>query len=155
MIRQLLFFNNSQHTADIDWPVGTPILNATVDNARVLVQVLGKSYDGYVLQYCGTKFTVQVQTPVEKEFSQYMPVDVAADTANFLLSPMPGRVISINVKQGDTVTVGQPLAVVEAMKMQNILRSQKVAVVKKVLVIPGANVAVDEVLVEFEPVAAQ
>lgn len=79
-----------------------------------------------------------------------MPPPIKRDLTKMILSPMPGAVISISVESGQTVVDGQELLVVEAMKMQNILRSETEGKVKKVLVKKGQSVAVDEILIEFE-----
>jgi propionyl-CoA carboxylase alpha chain len=72
------------------------------------------------------------------------------DLSRYLLCPMPGLVISIDVVAGQAVEAGQPLAIVEAMKMQNILRAEKKGVVKTVRVQPGESLAVDAIILEFE-----
>ena len=74
----------------------------------------------------------------------------APDLSKLLLCPMPGLVTRIEVAEGDTVEAGQPLAVVEAMKMENILRAEKSAVVKSINAAPGDSLAVDAVIMEFE-----
>jgi propionyl-CoA carboxylase alpha chain len=79
-----------------------------------------------------------------------MPVKLPPDTSKMLLCPMPGLVVSIAVQEGDEVQDGQPLAVVEAMKMENVLRAERQGVVKKINAAPGASLAVDEVIMEFE-----
>jgi propionyl-CoA carboxylase alpha chain len=84
-----------------------------------------------------------------------MPVKVKEDMSNFLVSPMPGTVVSFSVKEGDTVLPHTALCVVEAMKMQNVLRAESTARIKSIKVKPGQAVAVDEVLIEFEPVKAE
>jgi propionyl-CoA carboxylase alpha chain len=71
------------------------------------------------------------------------------DLSSMILSPMPGSVVSIAVKEGDVVAEGAELAVVEAMKMQNVLRAPRVGTIKKVSVKPGSSVAGDEILMEF------
>lgn len=75
---------------------------------------------------------------------------VKIDTTKVILSPMPGAVVSVSVAPGDTVVDGQELAVIEAMKMQNILKSEREGVVKSVKVKAGDSVTVDELLIEFE-----
>jgi len=91
-----------------------------------------------------------VRTPLQKQLSAFIPLAKAEDVSSALRSPMPGLILSVAVKKGDKVTAGQELAVVEAMKMQNILRAERAGVVANVTVVAGSNVAVDEVLVEFE-----
>lgn len=72
------------------------------------------------------------------------------DFAKSIISPMPGQIISINVQKGDKIVDGQELCVMEAMKMQNIIKSEVDGVIKAVHVKTGASVAVDELLIEFE-----
>lgn len=75
---------------------------------------------------------------------------VKVDTTKSILSPMPGAVVSVAVQPGDTVVDGQELCIIEAMKMQNILKSEREGVIKSVNVKAGDSVAVDELLIEFE-----
>jgi propionyl-CoA carboxylase alpha chain len=72
------------------------------------------------------------------------------DLSKYLLCPMPGLLTALHVKPGDRVEAGQPLAVVEAMKMENILRAEKAAIVKSAAAKPGDSLAVDAVILEFE-----
>ena len=79
-----------------------------------------------------------------------MPDKPAPDLSNFLLSPMPGLLVSLAVKEGDAINAGQELAVLEAMKMENTLLAERDGVVARVHHEPGANLAVDDVIMEFE-----
>ena len=79
-----------------------------------------------------------------------MPIKVAPDTSNLLLCPMPGVVVKVLVKEGQKVEDGQALAVVEAMKMENTLRAESKCVIAKINAAAGDNLAVDEVIMEFE-----
>ncbi|MBD9597575.1 biotin/lipoyl-binding protein, partial [Ensifer sp. ENS05] len=90
------------------------------------------------------------RSPRVAELARLMPKKLPPDTSRMLLCPMPGVITSVTVKAGDTVEAGQALAVVEAMKMENILRAEKKAVVKRVAVAAGASLAVDELIMEFE-----
>ena len=78
-----------------------------------------------------------------------MPVKVAADMSKYLLCPMPGLVKTINVAEGQDVKAGDSLAVVEAMKMENILKAERDGKVKKVSAKPGDSLAVDAIILEF------
>jgi propionyl-CoA carboxylase alpha chain len=93
--------------------------------------------------------TVYVYTEREAELVRLMPVKAAADMSKFLLCPMPGLVKAVNVTAGQEVKAGDPLAVVEAMKMENILRAERDAVVKLVNAKAGDSLAVDAVIMEF------
>ena len=78
-----------------------------------------------------------------------MPVKKAADTGKQVRCPMPGLVVSIAVAAGQEVMAGETLAVVEAMKMENVLRAERDATVKSIKVKPGDSLAVDAVIIEF------
>jgi propionyl-CoA carboxylase alpha chain len=91
-----------------------------------------------------------VRTPRQAELAGLMLEKVPADTSKYLLCPMPGLIVKINVAVGDEVQEGQALATVEAMKMENILRAEKKGVIKSVNATAGASLKVDEVIMEFE-----
>ena len=88
-------------------------------------------------------------TPRAAELAALMPEKPEADTSGALLCPMPGLVVSIVVAEGQKVAAGETLATVEAMKMENVLRAERDAVVAKILVRPGDSLAVDAVIMEF------
>lgn len=141
---------------EIDWPVENALVQAWIgdveknlENEMVLQYVEDISL-GLRMQHYGTKFDVKILTPEQQRLSKYIIEKPPQDLTKFLLSPMPGSVVSISVKPGDTVAEGTELAVVEAMKMQNVLKAPKAGVVKKVLVQAGNSVAADEVILEFE-----
>lgn len=79
-----------------------------------------------------------------------MPLDAADSNKNAVLSPMPGKIISIDVAVGDKVNAGQQIGIIEAMKMQNVIRAEFDGVIKTVGCAAGDSVAVDELIVEFE-----
>ena len=91
-----------------------------------------------------------MRTRREAALAELMPEIIAPDTSKLLLCPMPGLVVSIAVEEGQTVKVGDQLAVVEAMKMENILRAEVDGVVAKIIAAPGDSLPVDEVILEFE-----
>jgi hypothetical protein len=80
----------------------------------------------------GSPYTVTIRTELQEELSRFMPVRAAVDHSNELRTPMPGKVHSVAVEEGEEVIAGQELCVIEAMKMQNVLRAAKDAVVDKV-----------------------
>jgi propionyl-CoA carboxylase alpha chain len=139
-----------------DSPLSSTLFHAQfvgheAEDVRTL-QVAATLDEGFTIQYVGSKYDVLVRSPLEQHLSQFMPVKVKADMSNFLVSPMPGTVVSFSVKEGDTVLPHTALCVVEAMKMQNVLRAESAARIKSIKVKPGQAVAVDEVLIEFEQV---
>jgi len=93
---------------------------------------------------------VQVLPPHVSELAHHMIEKAPPDLSRFLIAPMPGLLTRLDVKVGQKVEAGQPVAVVEAMKMENILRATKAAKVKATPVRAGESLAVDQVIVEFE-----
>lgn len=84
------------------------------------------------------------------QVKNYMAPPKKIDHAKSIISPMPGSIVSVSVEPGQTVAEGQELLIVEAMKMQNIIKSEVEGKIKKVNVKPGQSVAVDELLIELE-----
>jgi len=105
---------------------------------------------GWELETRGACHKVQVLPPHVAELSRFMIEKVPPDLSRLLLAPMPGLLTKLDVAVGDKVEPGQPIAVMEAMKMENILRAPKAATVKATPVKAGGSVAVDQVIVEFE-----
>ena len=132
-----------------DWTPGDPLARMTVDGTP-LVMKIGKVSGGFRVRYRGADLKVHVRTPRQAELAALMPEKVAPDTSKFLLCPMPGLIVKVDVAEGDEVQEGQALCTVEAMKMENILRAEKKGVVKKINADAGASLAVDDVIMEFE-----
>jgi len=132
-----------------DWSPGQPLLVADIDGRRRIVQV-AKRGRGWRLTTRGARHEALVMPRHIAELSRHMLEKVAPDMSRFLLAPMPGLLTRLEVKAGDKVEAGQPIAVVEAMKMENILRAEKSAKVKATPVKAGDSLAVDQVIVEFE-----
>ena len=127
-----------------------PIVDATIDGEEVQVQYFEPTTEGYSMQYCGGNFDVVLRSARAQELSKFMIPKVQPDTSKFLASPMAGSLVKVNVKPGDRVEAGQALAVVEAMKMQNELYAQKACTVKNVYFKPGQNLALDDVIMDFD-----
>jgi propionyl-CoA carboxylase alpha chain len=133
---------------DIQWRPGQAVFRANLDGRDFTVAVKPAA-EGFVIRHRATTLRVMVLSPRSAELHQMLPPKKAADTSKMVLSPMPGLVVSIDVAQGQSVRTGEVVAVLEAMKMQNILRAERDGVVKVVSVKSGDSVAADEVLVEF------
>jgi propionyl-CoA carboxylase alpha chain len=131
------------------WLPGERLLAATIDGRGRIVQV-AKAGRQWRLTTRGASHRVSVLPGHVAALSRHMIEKVPPDLSKFLICPMPGLLTALNVGEGDKVEAGQPLAVVEAMKMENILRSEKAGVVKKVDARPGESLAVDAVILEFE-----
>ena len=131
------------------WTPGQRLLGITVGGRQRTVQVdrQGRKWE---LATRGATHKVQVLDPHVAELSVHMIEKAPPDLSRLLLAPMPGLVTKLDVAVGDKVEPGQPVAVMEAMKMENILRAPKAATVKATPVKAGESVAVDQVIVEFE-----
>ena len=101
------------------------------------------------MSYAGADIAAWVLTPRGAELSNFMVEKERPDLSNYLISPMPGLLIGVSVEEGSTVEAGQEIAVVEAMKMENVLHAAREAVVKKVLARAGESLAVDQPIIEF------
>ncbi len=131
------------------WTPGQTLVRASVDAATFNFQVQPIS-EGFKVWHRGVEYKAAIRNPRAAELARLMPVKIPPDTSNLLLCPMPGVIVSIMVEEGQEIMDGQALAIVEAMKMENTLRAEKKAVVKKINAAPGDNLAVDEVIMEFE-----
>jgi propionyl-CoA carboxylase alpha chain len=129
------------------WP-GEPVWRGTVGQSIAAVQVR-PALNGYTLATRGATAVVRVFTEREAALASLMPVKKAADTSKVLLCPMPGLVKAIHVAEGADVKAGDALAVVEAMKMENVLRAERDGRVKSVKAKAGDSLAVDAVIMEF------
>jgi propionyl-CoA carboxylase alpha chain len=131
-----------------DWRPGAPVWNGTVDGHPATVQVRAIP-NGFALSYRGVETRAYVYTEREAGYARLMPVRKAGDTGKQVVCPMPGLVVSIAVKEGQEVKAGETVAVVEAMKMENVLRAEIDGTVKKINSKPGDSLAVDAVILEF------
>jgi propionyl-CoA carboxylase alpha chain len=131
-----------------DWWPGVPVWTGMVHGRPVSVQVR-PTLNGYELAYRGIRSKIHVYTEQEAALAALMPEKAPPDTSTLLLCPMPGQVKAIHVAVGQEVKAGEALCVVEAMKMENVLRAEREAVVKAVRAKPGDSLAVDAVIMEF------
>jgi propionyl-CoA carboxylase alpha chain len=130
------------------WRPGEPVWIGTVDGQRVAIQVHGL-LNGVFLQHAGAAVAARVFTRREAELAALMPVKEQAGSGKQVLCPMPGLVKQILVAEGQEVKNGEPIAVVEAMKMENVLRAERDATVSKIHAKEGDSLAVDAVILEF------
>jgi propionyl-CoA carboxylase alpha chain len=137
-----------QHVTS-DWRPGDTIATFNVGRHARIVKV-GISVRGLRLRLRGVDVVASVRSNRIATLAKLMPVKKAKDTSKTLLCPMPGVIRAIFVASGDSVEAGQNLAIVEAMKMENVLRAERKAKVKRIPAIVGASLAVDELIMEFE-----
>ncbi|MCK1440927.1 acetyl/propionyl/methylcrotonyl-CoA carboxylase subunit alpha [Bradyrhizobium sp. 2] len=136
------------HLLQSPWKPGDPVWQGTIDGHFVAVQARPIA-NGIRLAHQGVEVPVYVWTEAEAASARLMPVTTASDTGKKLLCPMPGLVVSIAVTEGQEIKAGETLAVIEAMKMQNVLRAEQDGTVKKIHASAGATLAVDALILEF------
>jgi propionyl-CoA carboxylase alpha chain len=131
------------------WAPGGRFLRGMIDDNDVCVQV-ERIGVGYRLAMSGIVVELMVLSPRAAALYALMPVKESKASSRYLLAPMPGLLVSVAVQSGDQVEPGQELAVVEAMKMENVLRADVQRTVSSVLVSPGESVSADQPIMEFE-----
>ncbi|UMY15762.1 acetyl/propionyl/methylcrotonyl-CoA carboxylase subunit alpha [Methylobacterium organophilum] len=135
-------------TVRSDWRPGEPVWSGHVGDKHVAIQVR-PLLNGVFLQHAGAAAEARVFTRREAQLAALMPVKENAGSGKHLLCPMPGLVKQIMVSEGQEVKNGEPLAIVEAMKMENVLRAERDGTVAKIAAKEGDSLAVDEVILEF------
>jgi propionyl-CoA carboxylase alpha chain len=143
------FADGSALRVESDWTPGQPLARLMVDGTPLVMKV-GKIPSGFRLRLRGAEVKCHIRTQRAAELALLMIEKLPPDTSRFLLCPMPGLVVKIMVAVGDEVQVGQSLATVEAMKMENILKAERRGLVKSINAAEGASLRVDDVIMEFE-----
>jgi propionyl-CoA carboxylase alpha chain len=144
----VLFEDGNRHVLSSSWAPGLPVWDGTVDGTHIAVHVRTVP-NGFELAYRGFEVKAFVYTEREANYARLMPAKKLSGSEKSVRCPMPGLVVSIAVAEGQEVKAGETLAVVEAMKMENILRAERDGIIKKIPVKPGDSVAVDAVIMEF------
>ena len=130
------------------WRPGEPIWSGVIDGETVFAQ-LRPVANGFDLSHRGIEVRAYVYTEREAAAARLMPQKIVADSGKTLRCPMPGLVVAIAVTVGQEVKAGETLAIVEAMKMENVLRAERDGVIKTISAKPGDSMAVDQVIMEF------
>ncbi len=136
------------HTLSTQWKPGMSMMELVFDDQTYALSI-AQADEGYVLRRLGVEARIKVCTPAQAEMHARLPEKQKPDTSKLIMSPMPGLVVSVAVTVGQEVKAGEAVCIVEAMKMQNIIRAEADGTVKTVTASAGASVAADEVLVEF------
>lgn len=126
---------------------GTAIVDGASHDFSIKAQDLP---EGYRFDYRGITETMVVSTPRMAELHAKLPEKVAPDTSGLIISPMPGLIVSVDVEVGQSIKSGQQVAIVEAMKMQNIIRAERDGKVKAIKTEAGAAIAADEIMIELD-----
>ena len=145
----LVSLGNLDYQVETNWSLGEPLFKADVNGKDISVQI-ERSAKGYRLLYRGAEINAQILSPKAAVLSAHMVYKAPADMSKFLLSPMPGLLVKMAVKEGQEVKEGEELVVVEAMKMENSLRAVQDGIVGKISAMEGGSLMVDEIILEFE-----
>jgi len=132
-----------------DWTLGDPVFVAKVNGSLVVAQVARRGIS-HVVRHHGRETEVRVLSAHAAALARLMPYKEPPDMSRFLLSPMPGLLVRVSAAPGDRVKAGQELAVVEAMKMENILRAEQDGVIATLHAEAGESLEVDQAILEFE-----
>ncbi|BAL26393.1 acetyl-CoA carboxylase biotin carboxylase subunit [Azoarcus sp. KH32C] len=132
-----------------DWTFGDLLFQGTVNGTPICLQIERRGLR-YRISHFGLFVEPIVMTVRAAELLALMPEKLPPDMSKFLLSPMPGLLRDICVAEGQEVKAGEKLAIIEAMKMENVLKAEQDGKVKKLVASPGASLSVDEVIIEFE-----
>jgi propionyl-CoA carboxylase alpha chain len=130
------------------WPIAAPVFEAVVDGLVMAVQVDRAGF-AYTLRHGGAVVEARVTSPRAARYAGRMPARPRPDLSRFVLSPMPGLLMSLAVEVGQAVRAGEALAVVEAMKMENVLKAERDGVVAALHATPGDSLQVDQKILEF------
>jgi len=136
------------YEVEFQWKLGAAVMHLSDANGKFAVQI-ARQQGSYRLNHGGAMVNATVRRPRMAALAALMPVKKPPDTSKLLICPMPGLVVSINVAEGQLVQAGQTLAVVEAMKMENVLKAEREGTVKKINATKGDSLALDDVILEF------
>jgi propionyl-CoA carboxylase alpha chain len=132
----------------VDWFPGRTLLGLKSKGEATIFQIRREA-GGYCLSQGGRERLVTVRPPLTAELATLMPMKPPPDTSRLLLCPMPGLVVALPVTEGQSVKAGETLAVVEAMKMENVLVAGRDAIISRLRVKKGDRLARDEIIMEF------
>lgn len=144
-----VIYNHNTYRVETAWQFGQPLFRGRINGNDVCIQVERRQLK-YRLFHWGTQIDAMVLSARAADLLARMPEKAPPDTSKFLLSPMPGLLARVMVSVGEEVKPGQDLAVIEAMKMENVLRADREGKVAKLLAAVGDTLAVDQPILEFE-----
>jgi propionyl-CoA carboxylase alpha chain len=141
-------YNGQNYRVKTDWQFSQKVFHGTINNQRFCLQVSRQGLS-YTILYRGLRMEALVVPPKVAELYRIMPQTAAVDLSKYLLAPMPGLLMKLAVQSGEEVTAGQELAVIEAMKMENVLRAPADGKVVRIAASLGDCLTVDQVILEF------
>ena len=142
-------YDNQDYMVTTEWQFGRPLFHCTINNKPLTFQVERHGV-WYHIAHGGSQNELLVLTAFAAKLYDHMPEKTDTNTGKFHLSPMPGLIIKLSVSEGQEVEAGEELAVIEAMKMENVLTAERDAKIAKILVGLNESVSVDQPIIEFE-----
>lgn len=141
---------NADHlTLDTSWRPGQFLFDGALDGVEFCIGSK-PGEDGFQMRHRGYQATARVCSAKAADLFARLPEKEKADTSKLVISPMPGLIVSVDVEVGQDVKAGEALLVMEAMKMENVIRAEKDGTVKAIRIEPSQSVAADELMLEFE-----
>ena len=142
-------YNGTSYKVLSDWELGQPLMHCTINGEASCFQI---ERDGIWLNllHSGNQSRALVVTPRAAEMHAFMLEKEPPDLSKYLISPMPGLLVKLSVQEGEEVKAGDELAVIEAMKMENVLRAEQDVIVAKIKAEEGDSLTVDQIIMEFE-----
>ncbi|MEZ5904502.1 MAG: biotin/lipoyl-containing protein [Geminicoccaceae bacterium] len=137
------------HELVLHWRPGLPLARASIDG-EMIAAGCRRLPEGLRPDASGIRGPDPVRRRRAHELALLMPEKIPADTSKMLLSPMPGMIVMVDVVEGDLVKAGQTLCVLEAMKMENILKAERDGIIATVAIAERDTVSADQVLMTFE-----
>ncbi|MBA4306627.1 MAG: acetyl/propionyl-CoA carboxylase subunit alpha [Sphingopyxis sp.] len=144
-----ILVDGEEFALSMEYIPGDRLVEAEVGDEELAVKIV-KTRTGFKLTTRGASHNARVLPGHIAHLAAHMVEKIPPDLSKYLICPMPGLITAVHVSVGDKVEAGQPLAIVEAMKMENILRAEKAGVVKSIHATAGESLAVDAVILEME-----
>jgi propionyl-CoA carboxylase alpha chain len=145
----IIKYENKYIDVSSSWVLGNRLFQGTVDGKLVYAQI-GHFAGGFYITHAGSQVKTTVRTPRVAELDKFMPDDSEAGDASQIEAPISGMVVDVKIEEGEKVKKGQEILILEAMKMENIICTERDGVISSVHVEKGDNVAYGQVIVEFE-----
>jgi propionyl-CoA carboxylase alpha chain len=142
-------YTNGRVNIRTNWSLGSPLFVGFVNGRKVNVKI-DHIPTGYLLTHAGISVKVYIRSPRISELESIMLNSVGDDSSSELTAPLTGQIVSVRVKVGDEVSIGQELAILTAMKMENIILSETKGKIAKINVKDGDHISSGEVILEFE-----
>ena len=142
-------YDGEEYIVEDQWRIGSPVYSGSVNGEEIYLQI-ERNGIRIAVSYAGKPMSALVVSDRSAPLFEFMPVKEAPDMSGYLLSPMPGLLVSIEVEEGQSVKQGEVLAVIEAMKMENAMRAERDVVVARIPAKEGATLEVDQVIMQFQ-----